>query len=174
MTLLCILASFPGRKRNGLATSASSNCIRMLCHGNCNISLQQTSARDTYNFSSCENRAFLLVEATVCCSLYYWSEIKVVRTKIVAQSAYTSAIEWSIEMEWAWLRRFNALRNWVLLLSCDCVLKFDWYCRLSGSESNSLNSRKLPGCFSYRLGTRLYVSRLWLMSSEFTIYRTIY
>jgi len=128
----------------------------MLHHGNCNISLQQTSARDTYNFSSCENGAFLIVEATVCCPFYYWSEIKVVRTKIVMQSAYTSAIERSIEMEWAWLRRFNALRcNWVMLLSCDCVLKFDWYCQLSGSGSNSLNSQKLPGHFSYGLGTRL-------------------
>ena len=74
----------------------------MLRHGNCNSSLQQTSARDTYNFSSCENGAFLLVEATVCCPFYYWSEIEVVRTKIVMQSAYTSAIERSL-----------------LLLSCD-------------------------------------------------------
>jgi len=49
------IATSPGRRRNGLATSASSNCIRMLRHGNCNISLQQTSARDTCNFSSCEN-----------------------------------------------------------------------------------------------------------------------
>ena len=32
---------------------------------------QQSSARDTYNFSSCENGAFLLVEATVCCQFYY-------------------------------------------------------------------------------------------------------
>jgi len=69
-----VLASFPGRRRNGLATFVSSNCIRMLRHGNCNISLQQTSACDTYNFSSCEKLskgAFLLVEATVCCSFYY-------------------------------------------------------------------------------------------------------
>jgi len=91
----CWLASFPGRRRtrNGLATSASSNCIWMLRHGNCNILLQQTSARDTYNFSSCENGAFLLMEATVCCPFYYWSEISVVQTKIVLKSAYTSAIE---------------------------------------------------------------------------------
>ena len=55
-----------------------------------------------------------------------------------------------------------------LLLSCD-ILKFDWYCQLSGSGNNSLNSpdpfsyglgmslnsRKLPGRFSYGLGTRL-------------------
>ena len=58
-------------------------------------------------------------------------------------------------MEWAWLWRFNALRNWALLLSCDYVLKFDWYCQLSGSGSNSLNSWKLPGHFSYGLGMRL-------------------
>ena len=57
------LASFPGRRRNGLATSVSSNCIRMLRHGNCNISFQQSSARDTYNFSSRENGAFLLLFA---------------------------------------------------------------------------------------------------------------
>ena len=90
---LAAVASFPGRRRNGLATSASSNCIRMLRHGNCNISLQQTSARDTCKFSSSENGAFLLVGATVCCPFYYWSEIEVVRVKIVMQSAYTSAIE---------------------------------------------------------------------------------
>ena len=72
------------------------------------------------------------------------------------QSAYTSAIE----VEWAWMRRFNALRNWVLLLPCDYILKFDWYCQLSGSKSNSLNSRKLQGCFSYGLGTRLV--NIWL------------
>jgi len=44
---------------------------------------QQSNARDTYNSSSCENGAFLLVEATVCCQfyMYYLSEIKVVRTK---------------------------------------------------------------------------------------------
>ena len=96
------LASFPGRRRNSLATSASSNCIRMLRHGNCNISLialQQTSARDTYKFSSYENGAFLLVEATVCCPFYYRSEIEVVWTKIVMQSAYTSAIQWSL-LKW--------------------------------------------------------------------------
>jgi len=31
------LALFPGRRRNGLATSASSNCIQMWHHGNCNM-----------------------------------------------------------------------------------------------------------------------------------------
>jgi len=51
---------------------------------------------------------------------------------------------------------------WVLLLLCDYVLKFDWYCQLSGSGSNSLNSRKLPGRFSYGLGTRLVLSLLKL------------
>ena len=108
------------------------------------------------NFSSCDNGAFLLVEATICCRFYYWSEIEVTRTKIVVQSAYTSAIcTITIEVEWVWLRRFNALCNWVLLLSCDYILKYNWYCQLSGSGSNRLNSRKLPGRFSYGLGTRL-------------------
>ena len=45
--------------------------------------------------------------------------------------------------------------NWVLLLSCDDVLKFDWYCQLSGSGNNSFSSWKLPDCFSYGLGMRL-------------------
>ena len=99
-------------------------------------------------FSSCENGAFLLMEATVCCRFYYWSEIEVIQTN---QSTYTSGIA-RLLLKWNgcdW--RFNALHNCVLLLSCDYVLKFDWYCQLSGSRSNSLNSRKLPGRFSYGL-----------------------
>jgi len=93
------LASFPGRRRNGLATSVSSNCIWMLRHSNCNISLQQTSARDAYNFPAVRMGLLLLVEATVCCPFYYWSEIEVVRTKIIMQSAYTSTIERSL-LKW--------------------------------------------------------------------------
>ena len=95
----CNLASFPGRRRNGLATTTNANCIRMERHGNCNISFEQSIARDTYNFSSCENGAFLLMEATACCPFYYWSEIEVVLTKIIAQSAYTSVIERSL-LKW--------------------------------------------------------------------------
>ena len=34
------------------------------------------------------------------------------------------------------------------VLSCDSDLKSDWVFQLSGSGSNSLNSRKLPGRFS--------------------------
>ena len=55
--------------------------------------------------------------------------------KNVLQSAYTSAI---VRLFLKWLRRFKAL-----LLSCDNVLKFDWYCQLSGSGNNSLNSQNL-------------------------------
>ena len=58
-------------------------------------------------------------------------------------------------MEWVWLRPLNSWRNRILVLSCDNVLKFDWYCQFSGSGSNSLNSRKLPGGFCHGLGTRL-------------------
>ena len=32
-------------------------------------------------------------------------------------------------------------------------------CQLSGSRSNSLNLRKLPGCFSHGLGTKQHVDR---------------
>jgi len=35
------LASFPGRRRNGLATSVSSNCVQTHHHGNCMISFKQ-------------------------------------------------------------------------------------------------------------------------------------
>ena len=45
-----------------------------------------------------------------------------------------------------------------LLWSHDNVIKFDLYCQLSGSKSNSLNLWKLPGHFSYGLGTRLSTS----------------
>ena len=41
------------------------------------------------------------------------------------------------------------------MVQCDYILKFDWYCQLSGSGSNHLNLWKLPGRFSYGLGTRL-------------------
>jgi len=102
-------------------------------HGNCNM---QSSARDTYKFSSYENGAFLLVEATVCCRSYYWSE-----TKIVAQSTYTSTIEWSLS-KWNGRDCDGSMHYTIilgLLLSCDYVLKFDWYCQLSSSRSNSLN-----------------------------------
>jgi len=52
----------------------------------------QISANATYNYSSCVNGAFLFMEATVCCQFYYRSELKVVRTNIVVQSTYASAI----------------------------------------------------------------------------------
>jgi len=32
------LASLPGHRRNGLATSVSSNCIQIQYHGNCHSS----------------------------------------------------------------------------------------------------------------------------------------
>ena len=50
---------------------------------------------------------------------------------------------------------FQRMALFGLPLSCDNVLKSDRSCQLSGSGSNSLNSRKLPGRFSYGLGTRL-------------------
>jgi len=42
----------------------------------------------------------------------------------------------------------------VLLLTCNNALKFDWYCKLSGSESNSLNLWEIPDRFSYSLETK--------------------
>ena len=51
----------------------------------------------------------------------------------------------------------NKLVSWskACLLSCDNVMKSEWYCQLSGSGSNTLNLCKLPGRFSYDLETRL-------------------
>ena len=43
---------------------------------------------------------------------------------------------------------FQRMMQFGLLLSCDSDLKSDWDFQLSGSGSNSLNSRKLPGRFS--------------------------
>ena len=53
-----------------------------------------------------------------------------------------------------------------LLLSCDSNLKSDWDFQLSGSGSNSLNWRKLPGRFPSQngLGTRLACNRCCLYS----------
>ena len=39
------------------------------------------------------------MEATVCFWFYYWSEVQVVQTTIIMQSAYTSVIEWSL-LKW--------------------------------------------------------------------------
>ena len=58
----------------------------------------------------------------------------------------------------------QCMSNWVLLLSCDNILKLDWCCQLSGSRSNSLNSWKLPGHFSYGLGTRLGTAGIHYLS----------
>ena len=43
---------------------------------------------------------------------------------------------------------FQRMIQFSLLLSCDSDLQADWVFQLSGSRSNSLNSRKLPGGFS--------------------------
>jgi len=51
---------------------------------------------------------------------------------------------------------FQCMMQQLLLLSCDDVLKSDWSCQLSGCGINSLNSQKLPDCFSFGLETRLH------------------
>ena len=43
---------------------------------------------------------------------------------------------------------FQRMTQFGLLLSCDSNLKSDWDFQFSGSGSNSLNWRKLPGRFS--------------------------
>ena len=61
---------------------------------------------------------------------------------------------------------FQRMMHLGLQLSCDNVLKSDWYCYLSGSRSNSFNSRKLPGCFSYSPRMRLRKTQLSPMGHE--------
>ena len=70
-------------------------------HGNCNISLAVNigfSARDTIFPAVKTWLSWLFKELFVAGSIYYWSEAEV-WTKIVAQSAYTSAIEW-LQLKW--------------------------------------------------------------------------
>jgi len=98
--------------------------------------------------------AFLLLEATVCCRFYSSSKAEVIQQSHPAEHL-TSVIK-QLLSQWNGCNCVISTRhNRVLLLSCDNVLKFDWYSQLSGSGSISLNLLKLPGRFSYSLGTRL-------------------
>ena len=78
------------------------------------------------------------------------------------QSAYTSAIERSL-LKWNGRDCDGSMHYAIefLLLSCDYVLKFDWYCQLSGSGSNSLNSRKLSCQAVSPTATRLPFARTY-------------
>jgi len=102
-----------------------------------------------------QNRAFLLVETTVCCWFCYWSEVQVFRKTIIVQSTYTSVIEWS---QLKWMGVTATVQCMTQLLGFTVVMwqhsEIWLVCQLSGSGSNSLNLRKLPGCFSHGLGTR--------------------
>ena len=86
------------------------------------------------NFFSCENGAFLLMEATVC-----WNEVEVIRAKIVVQSV----IEQS-------LLKWNGR-------DCDSSMysAIWFYCVVMWQRSEislilpNFRQQKLPGCFSY-------------------------
>ena len=60
------VASFPGRRRNGMATATNSNRVRMIRHS---IAYLIQAVKRTVNMivPSAEKGPFLLVEATVCC-----------------------------------------------------------------------------------------------------------
>ena len=64
------------------------------------------------------------------------------------QSACSSIIKWSL-LQWNGcdfhVSTHDTIRPRLPVLSHDNILKFDWYCQLSGSRSNSMNLRKLPG-----------------------------
>jgi len=87
------IASFPGYRRNGLATSAGSNCIRMLHHGNCSLLVHMIQFFQLWEWG------FPARGSNCLRFVLLWSEIEVAQTKIVMQSAYTSAIEWSL-LKW--------------------------------------------------------------------------
>ena len=99
--------------------------------------------------------AFLLIEVTVCCRFYYWREVKVFQKAIIVWMPVLAPLSNCYWSGMGMTATVQCMTQLGLLLSCDNVLKFDWYCQLSGGRSNSLNSRKLPGCFSYGLGMRL-------------------
>jgi len=103
------------------------------------------------------------MEATVCCRFYYWSEIKSFEQR---SSCKAPTLMWLL-LKWNGHDCDGSMHYaiWVLLLSCDYVLKFELYCQLSGSGSNSLNLRKLPGRYFYGLGTRLDKLR-WTLVTE--------
>ena len=82
------VASFPGHRRNNLATSTSWNCIQMWHHGNFNM-----HSNSLVHFFQLWEWGFAARRSNCCCRFYYWSEIKVIRTKIIVQNAYTSMIK---------------------------------------------------------------------------------
>jgi len=123
------------RKATAIAIAHSSSKYRI-------------SAHDTY---SCENIAFWLWKQAGYI-LLKWSTSHSNQNRSNKNHCALVRLSDRYWTEWAWLQHFNAWCNWVLLLSCDTVLKFDWYCWLSGSRSNSLNSWKLPDPFSFGLG----------------------
>ena len=90
--------------------------------GHCTL-WHRISARDTYNFSSYEN--------WLACS---WKQLLLLVLLLKRSTNKSHRVEClhshdqviDIEMEWAWLQCLNAWHNWVLQLTCDHILKFDW------------------------------------------------
>jgi len=144
------LASFSGRRRNAMTTCARSNCI-WIYHGNCNMSYRQLILDVTLMiFPAVRIGLSCLLKQLLQVLLLKWNRSclnKTRRAEHLVEHGWTIAIE----MEW----HFNPWHNYILLLSCDNVLKFNWYCQLSDSRSNSLNSRKFPARFSYGCEMRL-------------------
>ena len=144
------LASFPGRfgrekwpgnfREFKLYTDVTSRQLH--------TSFKQWSPHDTYVFSSAENGPFLLVEATVCAGSATEGKQKTNEQKSACRAPTLARS--SDQLLW-WMGvtvTFQRMTQFGLLLSCDSDLKSDWVFQLSGSGSNSLNSRKLPGRFS--------------------------
>ena len=71
-------------------------------------------------------------------------------------TVHDSLVPRSLEKQSGNFHEFKLYMDVISLLSCDNVLKFDWYlyCQRSGSRNNSLNSQKFPVHSSYGLGMR--------------------
>ena len=76
-------------RRNGLATSASSNCIRMQRHGNV---IPHSSSEVHVIFPPDENGPFLFMEATVCCRFCDGRQAEDEQTKNIVQRVPTPAV----------------------------------------------------------------------------------
>ena len=100
-------------------------------------------------FSPAENGPFLLVEATVCAGSATEGRQKTNEQKSSCRArSYTSTIERPTIVINGRDCGISTHEQFGLLVSCGSDLNSDWVFQLSGSGSNSLNSRKLPGCFS--------------------------
>ena len=152
--LACTPALVPGHRRNGLATSMSSNYKRnvmaiAIAHSSCEY---WSSACD---FSSRWEWGLIFLQVFAAGSTTELRQL--FKQNAIVQNTYTSMIERSTmqSKEKGVTVLLNYMMQLLLLLSCDDVLKVGWNCKLSSSRSNNLKLQKLTGHLFYNLGMRL-------------------